>query len=158
MTSIHLRAVVVAYAIQVSPAGAAYADVQFSGLEALYDHTNGQEWTLSSGWLDSSLGVCNWHGVTCDIDSGNVTGLSLSSNGLNGDVSQASELADVTSLEQVDLSGNRLFGSVPLVFGLIPRLEMLDLSDNELSHFPAGWGSGASSLQHLSVQDNNLSG
>lgn len=135
-----------------------YADVQFSGLQALYNSTNGQGWINSTGWRDNSLGVCNWYGVACDSDSGNVTGLSLSSNELVGDVSEATELVNVTSLKEVDISDNQLSGSVPLMFGLMTSLETLDLSGNELSSFPAEWGSGASTLRHLSLQNNRISG
>ncbi|CAM9794255.1 unnamed protein product, partial [Laminaria digitata] len=137
--------------------------VQLAGLEALYNNTNGQGWTISTGWRDSSIGVCNWYGVTCgsggDNNNENVTGLSLPDNGLVGDVSEAGdELVGVTSLEEVDLSGNELYGYVPLFFGLMPRLETLDLSGNELSAFPASWGSGAWALRHLLLQNNSISG
>lgn len=137
-------------------ASASYADVQFAGLEALYNSTNGPGWLTSTGWRDNLVGICDWYGVTCD--SGNVTGLSLSSNELTGDVSEATELIEVSSLKEIDLSDNRLSGPVPLVLGLMARLEMLDLSGNELSSFPDGWGSGASSLRHLSLQNNRISG
>lgn len=141
-----------------------YADVQYTGLEALYNLTNGPEWTTSSGWRDSALGVCNWYGVTCDNDAGsgigiNVTGLSLAGNGLIGGLSDATELlSGVESLQEVDLSDNGLYGPVPLSLGLMQRLETLDLSRNELSSFPSTWGAGAFALQHLSLQDNIISG
>lgn len=154
-------AILIAYAAQLSPTTASYADVQFTGLEALYNSTNGQGWTVSTGWRDSSVGVCSWYGVTCgdgDNNNENVTGLSLPANGLVGDVSDAGELVNVSSLEEVDLSGNGLYGSVPLIFGLMPRLETLDLSGNELSSFPASWGSSASALRHLFLQNNSISG
>lgn len=135
-----------------------YAEVQFLGLEALYNSTNGQEWKTSTGWRDSLIDVCNWYGVACDSDSGNVTGLSLSSNGLVGDVSEAIELSNVSSLKELGLSDNQLSGPVPLMLGLMPHLEYLDLSENELSFFPASWGSGASRLRHMSLQNNRISG
>lgn len=94
----------------------------------------------------------------CDSDSGNVTGILLSSNQLVGDVSEAVELGEISSLKELDLSGNRLSGPVPLMLGLMTRLETLDLSGNELSSFPDGWGSGASLLRHLSLQNNRISG
>lgn len=140
------------------PASASYADVQIAGLEALYSSTNGPGWLTSTGWRDSFLGVCNWYGVMCDSDSGNVTGILLSSNQLVGDVSEAVELGEISSLKELDLSGNRLSGPVPLMLGLMTRLETLDLSGNELSSFPDGWGSGASLLRHLSLQNNRISG
>lgn len=137
---------------------ASYAEVQFLGLEALYNSTNGQEWVASAGWRDNLIDICNWYGVACDSDSGNVTGLSLSSNGLVGDVSEATALMNVSSLKEVDLSDNRLSGPVPSMLGLMPHLEKIDLSRNELSYFPASWGSGASNLRHMSLQNNMISG
>lgn len=164
-------AVIVAHVTHVSSpsafllASSSYADVQYTGLEALYDLTSGPEWTTSDGWRDSAVGVCNWYGVTCNTDTGgsgtgsNVTGLSLAGNGLIGDLSDATELlSDIESLEEVDLSDNALYGSVPLSLGLMQRLETLDLSGNELTSFPSTWGEGALALQHLSLQDNSISG
>ncbi|CAN0326052.1 unnamed protein product, partial [Ectocarpus sp. 8 AP-2014] len=88
----------------------------------------------------------------------NVTGISLSNNLLVGDVSVATDLTNVTSLEEMDLSDNQLSGPVPLNLGMMPNMEILDLSGNELSYFPAAWGSGASMLRHLSLQNNRISG
>ncbi|CAN0361085.1 unnamed protein product, partial [Ectocarpus sp. 12 AP-2014] len=133
-------------------------EVQVAGLEALYYATNGQDWANSTGWSDGSLGVCSWYGVTCDSEGGNVTGISLSNNLLVGDVSEATDLTYVISLEEVDLSDNELSGPVPLNLGMMPNMEILDLSGNEMSHFPAAWGSGASMLRHLSLQNNRISG
>lgn len=135
-----------------------YSEVQFSGLEALYNSTNGQEWAISTGWRDVSIGICSWYGVTCDSEGVNVTGLSLRDNLLVGDMSEATELTNVTSLQEVDLSNNLISGPVPLALGVLPNLETLDLSGNELTYFPAGWGSGASMLRHLSLQNNRISG
>lgn len=137
---------------------ASYAEIQFLGLEALYNSTNGQDWSTSTGWRDSLVDVCSWYGVACDSDSGNVTRLSLSSNGLVGDVSEATLLMNVSSLKELDLSKNQISGSVPLVLGLMPHLEKLDLSGNELSFMADSWGSGASRLRHLSLQNNMISG
>lgn len=136
----------------------AYTDLQYTGLEALYVATNGYQWTTSSGWLNAAAGVCNWHGVTCDSTSQNVTAVSLPSNNLDGDLSSASELANIASLRELHLSENGLYGAVPLVLGMMPALEVLDLSENNLSSFPSSWGSGASSLRHLSVRSNAISG
>ncbi|CAN0458009.1 unnamed protein product, partial [Hapterophycus canaliculatus] len=127
-------------------------------LEALYNSTNGPEWAISTGWRDTSIGICNWYGVTCDREGSNVTGLSLRNNNLVGDISEATELTSVTSLEEVDLSNNQISGPVPLVLGILPNLETLDLSGNELTYFPAGWGSTALGLRYLSLQNNRIFG
>lgn len=136
---------------------AAYTSVQYNALEALFNTTNGTGWLISTGWRNSTLGLCSWYGITCNMD-GNVTGISLSDNELIGNLSEASGLHDAVSLQEIDLSNNRLSGVIPLGFGLMPQLEKLDLSGNRFSFFPPRWGSGAGQLQHLSVQYNNISG
>ncbi|CAN0050348.1 unnamed protein product [Ectocarpus sp. 6 AP-2014] len=135
-----------------------YSETQQVGLEALYNATGGEQWASSSGWRDATLGVCDWYGVVCDSDGRNVTGLALAGNGLAGNLSEAVELFDVLSLISIDLSDNELVGPVALGFGLIPDLEVLDLSRNGLSYFPTSWGTEASSLRHLSLQQNEISG
>lgn len=137
---------------------ASYLEVQQGGLEALYAATGGEQWISSTGWLDDVLGVCSWYGVTCDSSGQNMTALSLAGNGLMGDLADAPELFDILSLVRLDLSNNKLVGPVAPGFGLMPGLEVLDLSRNGLSSFPASWGAEASSLQHLSLQLNNISG
>lgn len=137
---------------------ASYSETQFLGLEALYNATGGEQWTSSTGWRDAALGVCEWFGVACDSSGENVTGLSLAGNGLAGNLSDAAELFQIVSLEDMDLSENELVGPVALGLGLMSNLEQLDLSRNGLSSFPASWGSEASSLQHLSLRSNNISG
>lgn len=137
---------------------ASYSEVQFSGLEALYTVTGGEQWTSSTGWLGSVAGVCSWYGVTCDSSGQNVTALSLAGNSLTGNLSDAAELFNISSLVSIDLSNNELVGPVAPGFGLMPGLEVLDLSRNELSSLPASWGAEASSLQHLSLQLNNIFG
>ena len=46
-------------------------------LQALYDSTNGPNWSDNSGWLTTNT-PCSWFGVTCA--SGSVTELNLSNN------------------------------------------------------------------------------
>ena len=137
---------------------ASYSETQFLGLEALYNATGGERWTSSTGWRDAALSVCEWFGVVCDSSGENATGLSLAGNGLEGNLSDAAEFFQVISLEDVDLSDNELVGPVALGLGLMSNLEQLDLSRNGLSSFPPSWGSEASSLQHLSLRSNNISG
>ncbi|CAM9498693.1 unnamed protein product [Scytosiphon promiscuus] len=142
----------------VERAHASYLEAQSIGLEALFNATGGEQWISSTGWQDPSLGICNWYGVACDGSGQNVTDLSLSGNGLVGNLTKAVGFFDMLSLVSVDLSDNGLIGPVALGFGAMPNLVVLDLSKNELSSFPASWGANASSLRHLSLQDNNISG
>lgn len=142
----------------VGGARASYLEEQSSGLEALFNATGGEQWVNPTGWRDASLDICNWYGVACDSSGQNVTDLSLAGNGLAGNLTEAVGLFGVLSLVSVDLSDNDLVGPVAPGFGLMPNLVVLDLSRNNLSSIPAGWGEEASSLQHLSLQQNNISG
>ena len=90
-------------------AGISSCDKDKAVLEALYRATDGGNWTNSSNWL-SGEPVSSWYGVTIDSE-GNVTGVSLASNGLSGTI--PSELLDLTGLETLHLSGNSLSGCMP---------------------------------------------
>lgn len=152
-------ALAVAFVTAVAAVSSSYPEIQYYGLEALYNATGGEQWTTSTGWRNRASGVCGWYAVTCDNDSGNVTGLSLVNNGLSGNLTATGKMFfDISSLREVDLSNNRLVGPVPLRLGLMPGLEVLDLSRNQLSSFPEAWGSAATSLQHLTLSFNNISG
>ena len=53
-------------------------------LTMLYEGTGGgAAWRVSTGWLDVTTPVCDWHGVTCN-GAGNVTAVELEGNGLDG--------------------------------------------------------------------------
>ncbi|CAN0500418.1 unnamed protein product, partial [Discosporangium mesarthrocarpum] len=119
--------------------------------------TSGEEWIVSTGWRNGTIGVCEWDGITCD-DGDNVTTVSLPANGLTGNLSDATGFFRLTTLKTLDLSYNRLTGPVPTGLGLMSALEVLDLSNNEFTGFPSTWGSEATSLMYLSLQYNNLSG
>jgi hypothetical protein len=54
-------------------------------LIALYDSTDGENWTDNSGWNVTNT-PCNWYGVTCK--KGSVEELELSSNNLKGAISK----------------------------------------------------------------------
>eukprot|EP01060_Flectonema_neradi_P004912 TRINITY_DN13244_c1_g1_i1.p1 TRINITY_DN13244_c1_g1~~TRINITY_DN13244_c1_g1_i1.p1 ORF type:complete len:816 (+),score=148.59 TRINITY_DN13244_c1_g1_i1:49-2496(+) len=73
-----------------------------SELGKLYNSTNGKQWTHNSGWLVQD-DVCDWEGVVCNLE-GNVTGLMLVNNNLNG--SYDGDWLTFPHLEQLDLSRN----------------------------------------------------
>ena len=78
-------------------------------LVALYDATDGANWTNNTNWL-SEAPLDEWHGVTTD-STGRVTELSLPENELHGAI--PSELGALANLEAVDLSDNQLHGAIP---------------------------------------------
>ncbi|KAK8970228.1 Phytosulfokine receptor 1 [Platanthera guangdongensis] len=91
------------------------------------------------GWgssNSSSSDCCRWPGVYCDpppVFTGRrrVIGVDLSANRLQGSLSE--NLTGLDHLRHLNLSSNVLRGSVPPALFLLPRLELLDLSMNGLS-------------------------
>ena len=122
-------------------------------LIALYDATDGPNWTNNDNWLsDKPLG--EWYGV--DTDAGRVVGLVLSENGLNGEL--PAELGQLSYLDWLDLYTNQLSGNIPTELGRLSSLVGLVLDDNQLSgEIPAELGQ-LSYLEHLRLDSNNLTG
>ena len=123
-------------------------------LEALYDATDGSNWTTSTNWKTTEP-LVNWHGVTTDLD-GRVKQLLLHSKQLTGSIPAA--LGNLSNLETLWLQNNELTGSIPAELGSLTNLEILQLNGNELSgSIPAALGS-LSSLETLWLQNNELTG
>ncbi len=122
-------------------------------LVALYNATDGANWTDNTSWLsDEPLG--NWHGVDTD-PNGRVTGLSLGyNNGLTGTI--PAELGNLSNLERLSLGRNYLTGAIPSQLGSLSNLETLWLGDNQLTGaIPAELGS-LSNLEYLGIEGNGL--
>ena len=89
-----------------------FADIERLSLAAFFDETGGGSWTTGAGWnSDATLG--SWHGVT--VTGGRVRTLSLPNNALSGPIPP--EIANLTALEGMDLSGNDLAGQIPSNIG-----------------------------------------
>ena len=123
-------------------------------LVALYNATDGANWTNNTNWLsDEPLG--DWHGVTTDAN-GRVTGLRLSSNQLSGRL--PTELGSLSSLTRLLLWGNQLTGAIPAELGGLSILKDLSLAENQLTGtIPAELGS-LSNLTNLVLWGNQLTG
>ncbi len=121
---------------------------------ALYEATDGPNWTKNDSWLtEAPLG--GWHGVSTDA-SGRVQKLILSSNGLTGEV--PAELGTLTSLEGLSLRFNDLTGEIPAELGDLANLEGLDLRDNGLTGEIPAELDGLASLEWLYLSSNGLAG
>ena len=125
-----------------------------AALVALYNATDGANWTNNSGWLTDAP-VYEWYGVTVDPEF-RVDALDLHSNGLSGQI--PAELGSLTNLRRLGLSVNRLSGEIPPELGSLAYLSVLDLSGNLLTgSIPPELGNLAN-LQLLRFSGNQLTG
>ena len=129
------------------------ADAERAALVAIYDATDGDNWTENMNWK-SQEPVGDWYGVT--VENGVVTGLDLEFNNLRGVL--PSEIGDLTSLEELRLNGNNLTGAIPSAIGNLTSLQGLSLSANSLSGaIPSAIGN-LTNLRQLFLSSNSLSG
>lgn len=147
-----------------------YADVQ--GLKGL------------TNWVHPLSSYCTWKGITCDQDW-KLQEVKLTHMSLKGTL--PSELGLIASLPVLDLTGNKLSGSIPAAlfsnirhldlsgnqftsvswestqtntYGLtVPVIEYLDVSANHLSGtFPTQWNPQLANLRVLDASRNSLAG
>ena len=123
-------------------------------LVALYNATNGPNWTNNADWL-SDRPIEEWYGVTTNANGG-VAELRLGENGLSGRI--PAELGNLASLGVLELHENRLSGPIPAELGNLANLEWLWLGANQLSGpIPVELGNLAN-LRELGLYANQLSG
>ncbi len=121
-------------------------------LVALYNATDGANWTDNTGWLSDP--VSSWFGVTVEEDR--VTRIDLNRNQLSGTI--PSELGDLTNLIQLDLFQNQLTGTIPPALGNLANLTQLYLYNNDLTGgLPPELGT-LTNLVNFDVGANDLSG
>ena len=125
-----------------------------SALIALYNATDGANWTDNTNWVTNAP-VGQWYGVTTN-GNGRVTEINLTRNQLKGEIPP--ELANLTNLKVLALGGNELTGTIPTWLGSLANLEELYLWGNELTgEIPSELGSLAN-LVELHLADNQLTG
>ena len=125
-----------------------------AALVALYNTTDGLNWTNNMNWL-SSQPIGTWYGVTSD-SVGRVTHLELHENGLSGQIPP--ELGNLYNLRRLYLEGNRSSGPMPPELGNLYNLTLLHLYGNRLSgQVPPELGN-LYNLTVLHLYGNRLSG
>ncbi len=142
--------------------GAVPADER-AALIALYNGTNGDNWTDKDGWkgnnneadgFSQTGSEGTWHGIT--VEGNHVMTIDLKSNNLSGNI--PGELGDLSSLRYLYLRDNRLTGSIPPELGKLSNLVHLYLYRNELEgDIPSELGN-LSNLKILHLHSNKLSG
>ena len=131
----------------------AQTDAERAALVAIYDATDGDNWTENANWK-SQEPVGDWYGVT--VENGVVTELGLEGNNLTGTLPSA--IGNLASLKWLSLSHNQLSGSIPVEIGNLTDLRRLYLDSNSLSGtIPAEIGN-LTRLHWLLLSSNSLSG
>ena len=125
-----------------------------AALVALYNATDGPNWSTSTNWL-SDKPLRDWYLVGTD-ELGRVDWLGLDNNGLSGSI--PSELGDLTNLGTLGLQGNSLTGNIPTELGNLTNLTWLSLDSNQLSGpIPTELGN-LTNLGTLELGSNQLDG
>lgn len=137
---------------------------QYNALVDLYNSTTGASWLTKTGWLNPAASA--WFGVTVSgvvtdgggnvTQTGNVIGVSLVSNNMNGTIPAA--IGQLTGLKNLQMASNpQLSGSIPDTIGNLTALQFLALWGNGLTGaLPSSVGN-LTQLIDLDVSTNALS-
>jgi Leucine-rich repeat (LRR) protein len=121
-------------------------------LVAIYNSTNGAEWTNNENWLTGP--VEDWYGI--EVKDGRVSAIDLSGNNLSGPL--PTEIGDLTDCLLMNLYTNQISGSLPSEVGNLTRLITLNLRLNKLTgSIPASVGD-MTTLVRLYLNSNELTG
>ena len=122
--SVSTPAISIAIPTETTPAGS--SGPERTALTALYEATSGQDWKTNDGWLSDGP-LDKWQRVATD-ENGQVTGLDLGANRLNGEI--PTELGDLSNLKLLYLSDNNLTGALPQSLTGISGLESFRFHNN----------------------------
>ena len=122
--SVSAPAISTAITTATAPAGS--SGPERTALTALYEATSGQDWKTNDGWLSDGP-LDKWQRVATD-ENGQVTGLDLGANRLNGEI--PTELGDLSNLNILYLSDNNLTGTLPQGLTALSGLESFRFHNN----------------------------
>ncbi|CAN6926436.1 unnamed protein product [Brassica oleracea] len=106
----------------------------FSSYYCFFNETIVNPLRKTESWMNNS-DCCNWEGITCNPNSGEVIGIDLSCSYLGGRFHSNSSLQNLHSLTTLVLSNNELSGPIMSLIGNLSHLTSLDLSRNGFSEF-----------------------
>jgi Leucine-rich repeat (LRR) protein len=138
---------------------AATSDAAAAALRHFYDVTGGASWSKFSGWRQQTPDFCQWYGIRCG-DDGNVSGIMLRSNNLNGTLpSNETFWKALANVRNFDVSMNRLTGTIPVALASgCPFMKFLNMSGNKLSGTLPLSVSALSSMEEFDVSSNAITG
>ncbi|KAL0691367.1 hypothetical protein Bca4012_091046 [Brassica carinata] len=121
----------------------------FSSYDCYINETIVKPLRKTKSWMNNS-DCCNWEGITCNPNSGEVIGIDLSCSYLRGRFHSSSSLQNLHSLTTLVLSNNEFSGPIMSLIGNLSHLTSLDLTRNYFSEFIP---SSIVDLSHLSFLD-----
>ena len=132
MRAVALRIVACVLALAASSGRAAVPQLERDALLDFYNATNGPHWFVTNNWNGPPGTECTWTQVSCDDAGLHVVGIDLGidvgyNKGIVGTV--PASIRNLTHLNTLDLSYNRLSGPMPELTGWT-SLRSLDLSYN----------------------------
>lgn len=101
---------------------------------SLIQGADGKEWAAEKdGWsLDSTVPLCDWEGILCNpVNKKTVEAIELAKSDLSATIPE--EYGKLTDLRGLMLRQNMIFGPIPNAVADLPNLEVIDLSLNKIS-------------------------
>ncbi|XP_027105494.1 uncharacterized protein [Coffea arabica] len=127
-----------------------------SALRALKSHvTFDPSDVLSRSWI-YQIPVCNWTGVKCSSLHQRVVALNISHLGLQGNIPP--QVANLSFLNSIDISGNDFQGNLPEELVHLQRLSYINFSFNKFSGGVPSWLGFLPNLQYLYLANNSFTG
>lgn len=136
ITTVLSLCVLVLYSLSSISAQCTHPD--YNALMALYNSTDGPNWSDNTGWSEgasgSSCDPCDynggtWYGINCF--NGRVKFLFIDGNGLSGQL--PSELQELTNLRGITIENDDLSGPIPPSLARVESLVQIALRNNNLS-------------------------
>ncbi|MCF8359351.1 MAG: gliding motility-associated C-terminal domain-containing protein [Prolixibacteraceae bacterium] len=136
------------------PAQTDVAESDSLALVALYNATDGDNWTRNDNWLNEVDPVSTWYGIT--IENGRVSGIRFDQNNLVGYIPP--EIGNLEKLNTLILSNNQLSNPLPDELWTLENLDTLTINMN---HFPGPIPDeigNLTNLKHLDLHFCSFSG
>ena len=126
----------------------------YDSLLALYNSTNGDNWTINTNWLDTAKPLSEWYGLT--LTNNRVSSLNLGNNNLTGTLPV--EIGNFSELTYLGLWSNTITGTIPAEIGNLSKLTELDLSPNTFTGTIPSEIGNLTNLEILWLNQNGLTG
>lgn len=127
----------------------------YAALVSFYNDTDGNNWTSSINWLDTTKSLWSWEGVLTN-ENNKVIGLDLYNNNLSGTL--PTNIDDFDQLKTLDLGSNLLTGDLPGNLYNLFNLEKLGLPINNFTGTISSDISNLSNLTDINLYSNNFEG